>query len=1083
MVDGNPVVTLLELERLTQGIQHMHKQLVYLSETVKGRDSGALERVQNYLDDFVRRAPQGYPLEIAFLQLLLDAEAKEKRISELMGETLRLGDNRVEASKDDYYFAQMLTGVFRKVENWVYCTFENAPGIGQHLGDEAENSFFEVAGDRWREVLEKEHVLLFTRVVMMELVKNVLEPRLLGINNDYLKLIIPAIEESLLRSIHELPLLVFAEFKQLTLFTDKDEDVKWRTKTIDILSRNKLFWETFKSPAHALATKLFTKFSQCTEKKPARRIKTLASLIQATGVAAAECQTQPSEFQFEWLPHGSKYIPELASDANNKLGDEELKDKRRMWVVVMTVTPAILRVEHGSGKQVVVVKARVLLEERSPLRGEGSQEESWDDRSSQDTRSEDDESSEEEDRASDEDDGSCNEDDRGGEGEGGGSGGEDGNRGAIIEQRGECEEEATENIDVNAGNEEHSVSEEQGTMTELARNRENNRETEDIEDERTSEATGSYEEIVRREADWSREERKEEENPERKRAQGEIDKQNAVEEGRNFENAGSHEEEGVKEVEDHEAGISHVEDKVLVDTKVTRDREGGGAGDEGSSGMEGNKQTVDHEARKISLGGKTSVDNRKFEGVTDERGDGGSVEEGGNRDTIIEQGGQCGEEVTVNLGNGGHGVSEGQGIITEFARIRENNRETEVIENEGTSEATASYEEGARREAGWSGDGPNEEENPEKKRTEGEIDEQGLVEEGENSENEGSHDVEGVKEVEDHEAVISHGGDTTQVDTEGGGIDDEVSSVVEGNKQTVDHGARKIGLGGETSADNRRFKNVTEERGNFDNGGSLEVEGAQEVVDHEAEISHGGDKTGVDTKGGHVDDEGTSFMEGNIHEARKINSGGEASVDNRNFKGATEERGVFDNDSSHGLAGAKEVADHEAGVSHGGDKTQADTGVTGDKKGGNVDDKGGEEGSTQIAGRETEISPPGGSEDGMKYHDATEKSEKGENSEDQDSHREKQGYARPDLDNAEQGANFEDKAVMAEGSGGVVRGEGEKMIEEGGFEENCRSCGEEESKAEISRAEDTESCEKDTICVTNYEEDKGTEEEEKSDTV
>ena len=102
--------------------------------------------------------------------------------------------------------------MFRKVEDWVYSTFENAPGIGQHLGDEAEDYLSEVAGDGWRELLEKEHVLLFTSVVIMELVKNVLEPRLLGINHDYLKLISPAIEESLLKGIYELSLVVFPEF-------------------------------------------------------------------------------------------------------------------------------------------------------------------------------------------------------------------------------------------------------------------------------------------------------------------------------------------------------------------------------------------------------------------------------------------------------------------------------------------------------------------------------------------------------------------------------------------------------------------------------------------------------------------------------------------------------------------------------------------------------------------------------------------------------------------------------------------------------------------------------------------------------
>ncbi|KAF8435601.1 hypothetical protein BGX38DRAFT_122529 [Terfezia claveryi] len=194
-----------------QGIQERQGQFVRLYHGAISRDSSALESVKMWLDHLAEREPQGDPLEMAFLQLLLDFEAKGKRISELMGEVLRLGDNRVQGSKDDHYFGQRLTGVFREVEDWVYQTFNNAPDI-QHLGQEAEYSCSEAAGDWWRELLEKEHILLFTRVVTMELVKNVLEPRLLGINHDYIRLILPAIEESFVKSIPGLPLLMFTEF-------------------------------------------------------------------------------------------------------------------------------------------------------------------------------------------------------------------------------------------------------------------------------------------------------------------------------------------------------------------------------------------------------------------------------------------------------------------------------------------------------------------------------------------------------------------------------------------------------------------------------------------------------------------------------------------------------------------------------------------------------------------------------------------------------------------------------------------------------------------------------------------------------
>ncbi|KAF8435600.1 hypothetical protein BGX38DRAFT_1216837 [Terfezia claveryi] len=275
------------------------------------------------------------------------------------------------------------------------------------------------------------------------------------------------------------------------------------------------------------------------------------------------------------------------------LGDQALNDKSKRWVIVMTVAPAVLRVEHGSEKEVVVVKARVLLEEGSPLWEEGSEEESFDDKSSQDT-------SEGEDGTSDEEGGISNEHDRGGEEHDGASekdrsSGEDvGNRNARIEKHGECRGGITRDIDMNTGNEEHGVSEEQGIMPETPRNRENNLETEDIEHERASESTGSYEEGVRREAGWSGDERKEEENPERKKTEGEIDKQDEVEEWENRENDGSNEMDGVKEVAGHEAGISG--DKTQVDIKVTGNKKGGNVDDKGSCGEEGSTYTADRDA-------------------------------------------------------------------------------------------------------------------------------------------------------------------------------------------------------------------------------------------------------------------------------------------------------------------------------------------------------------------------------------------------------------------------------------------------------------------------------------------------------
>jgi len=195
--------------------KRMREWILHISDHALSGDTSALQRVKQALDYLTEFLPQAYPWERTFLGLVLDSEAKQERISELTGEILRLSDNQVEASKDDYHFAKKLTGMFRAVGDWAYQTFEDAPTVGQQLDHEAEIAFSGVAGEGWRALLENDHVLLITSVVTSELVKNVLEPRLLqlGEDHDYLKLIIPAIEESLVKSMHELALLVFAGLK------------------------------------------------------------------------------------------------------------------------------------------------------------------------------------------------------------------------------------------------------------------------------------------------------------------------------------------------------------------------------------------------------------------------------------------------------------------------------------------------------------------------------------------------------------------------------------------------------------------------------------------------------------------------------------------------------------------------------------------------------------------------------------------------------------------------------------------------------------------------------------------------------
>ena len=56
----------------------------------------------------------------------------------------------------------------------------------------------------------------------------------------------------------------------------------------------------------------------------------------------------------------------MVSDAMSKISDKALAgEENGKWAVAMTVTPAVVRVPYNSERDVVVVKARVVLKELS----------------------------------------------------------------------------------------------------------------------------------------------------------------------------------------------------------------------------------------------------------------------------------------------------------------------------------------------------------------------------------------------------------------------------------------------------------------------------------------------------------------------------------------------------------------------------------------------------------------------------------------------------------------------------------------------------------------------------------------------
>ncbi|KAF8420258.1 hypothetical protein EV426DRAFT_613026 [Tirmania nivea] len=338
-----------QVDRLTSqrdSAVHMLAQLEDLANTIypayQRLSLHELRHIANCPDD---RESLLYKFYQTTVDLLSDVERKQERISALTSNILRLSDTRVEANRDDYYFAGKFAGVFRAVDEWVYLTFLDAD-IEQELEQDAVNLFRDRAGPDWERCFKEEHLELLTSVVTQMIVSKVLEPPFLGMRDPCVALVLPAIAKSLKEN--------------------NEEDVKWRARTIHILTSSPIFWEKFQPTADSLANGLLTTFSCLTQKKTAHRIKKLASLIKEGGLVTVECQMEPSQFRFHDIPPGTRCYGDVAnmvSDARNRLKDQELEGGDGKWVIVMTVSPAVLRIAYGSGRVVVVLKAKVTLEE------------------------------------------------------------------------------------------------------------------------------------------------------------------------------------------------------------------------------------------------------------------------------------------------------------------------------------------------------------------------------------------------------------------------------------------------------------------------------------------------------------------------------------------------------------------------------------------------------------------------------------------------------------------------------------------------------------------------------------------------
>ena len=128
-------------------------------------------------------------------------ESKERRIEELMNDIIRLSDHQPEPHRDDYYFAIEYRRFFDAIDAWAYHYYKNAEvdqALINGLPDHIVQVLTRYTGSEWAETLKIDILSVIQAVVNRMIVEKVMKLPLLGMDDQHVCLLQPAIEASLM---------------------------------------------------------------------------------------------------------------------------------------------------------------------------------------------------------------------------------------------------------------------------------------------------------------------------------------------------------------------------------------------------------------------------------------------------------------------------------------------------------------------------------------------------------------------------------------------------------------------------------------------------------------------------------------------------------------------------------------------------------------------------------------------------------------------------------------------------------------------------------------------------------------------
>ncbi|KAI5782089.1 hypothetical protein DFH27DRAFT_616235 [Peziza echinospora] len=278
-------------------------------------------------------------------------ESKERRIEELMRDVIRLSDRQPEPHRDDYYFTIEYRRLFDAIDAWAYQYYgdtevhqELINGMPVHL-TQVLNRY---VGPEWTEALTIDLLSVIQAVVNRMIVEKVMIFPLLGMDDQQVCLLQPALDDSLL--------------------SDEDSETIWRTATISKVTTTPLFWDLFRSRnATALAREIIKCIAPFSPPglegvKKIKMAQKLAALIIEAGKIAIESWKEPSRFRYTWYEQGDEYNAETAPNIGNVRQEFHFDDEQELWGrVLFTRSPAVMRVDYKTREEVIVLKAMAML--------------------------------------------------------------------------------------------------------------------------------------------------------------------------------------------------------------------------------------------------------------------------------------------------------------------------------------------------------------------------------------------------------------------------------------------------------------------------------------------------------------------------------------------------------------------------------------------------------------------------------------------------------------------------------------------------------------------------------------------------